>query len=469
MSQPRSLFEKLWSSHVIETLGEGVDLVRIDRHLLHDLSGPASLAALRGQNLRVHAPELTFATPDHGVSTLPGRRDDSSEAGKRLLAPFRSHCHDLGIRLFDIDDPEQGIVHVVGPELGITLPGLSIVCGDSHTCTHGACGALAFGIGNTEVTQVLATQALILERPRSMRVRLRGRLDGAVSAKDLVLFLIGAHGADGGSGHAVEFAGEAVEALSMEGRMTLCNLAVEFGAKLGFVAPDEKAFAWLEGRRFAPSGRGWAAAVEAWRELPSDPGADFDRELELDAARLSPQITWGTSPEQVIAIGERIPSPDDAPDERAARARAAALAYMGLEPGAPIAGTPVQHVFIGSCTNGRLGDLESAARVVAGRKVAPGVRAWIVPGSKRVKREAEARGLDRIFRDAGFEFREPGCSLCLAMNGEQVPPGERCVSTSNRNFVGRQGPRARTHLASPATAAASALAGCIASATGLAA
>ncbi len=464
MSQPRSLFEKLWSSHVIEPLGAGVDLIRIDRHLLHDLSGPASLGALREMKRPVHAPELTFATPDHGVATTPGRRDDSSEAGRRMLPVFRHYCRELGIRLFDLDDAEQGIVHVVGPELGLTLPGLSIVCGDSHTCTHGAFGALAWGIGNTEVTQVLAAQALTMDRPRSMRVRLCGRLGPGVTAKDLVLALIGRFGADGGAGHAVEFAGEAVEALSMDGRMTLCNLAVEFGAKFGFVAPDATTFAYSEGRPFAPRGRAWSAAVDAWSKLPSDAGARFDREVELDAARLAPQVTWGTSPEQVIAVGERIPSPADAPDERTARARAAALAYMGLEAGAPIAGTPVEHVFIGSCTNARLSDLEAAARVVAGRKVAAGVRAWVIPGSQGVKRAAEARGLDRVFTAAGFEWREPGCSLCLAMNGDQVPRGERCVSTSNRNFVGRQGPGARTHLASPVTAAASAIAGRIAGA-----
>lgn len=456
---PRSLFEKLWSSHVVEPLGDGLDLLWIDRHLLHDLSGPFSLKALADAGRRLRAPELTFATPDHGVSTAPGRTGETSEAGRKLLPLFRRLCADSGIRLFDLGSAEQGIVHVVAPELGLTLPGVTIVCGDSHTCTQGAFGTLAWGIGNTEITQVLATQALIVEKPGSMRVSFDGALPPGVGAKDMALHLLGRHGVDGGAGRAVELAGEAALALDLEGRMTLCNLAVEFGARFGLVAPDERTFAWLADRPFAPRGGDWHEAVEAWRTLPSDPGARFDAELCLDVTRLAPQVTWGTSPEHVVAIDGRVPSPGEAADEKTAEAWRRALAYMGLEPGAPIAGTPVQHVFIGSCTNARLGDLEAAAAVAAGRRVASGVRAWVVPGSQGVKRAAEARGLDRTFRDAGFEWREPGCSLCLSMNGEQVPPGERCVSTSNRNFVGRQGPGARTHLASPATAAAAALAG----------
>jgi 3-isopropylmalate/(R)-2-methylmalate dehydratase large subunit len=457
--EPRSLFEKLWSSHVVENLGDGLDLLWIDRHLLHDLSGPFSLKALVDKGLRVHAPELTFATPDHGVSTEPGRSDDSSETSRRTLPLFRRLCGELGIRLFDLGSAEQGIVHVVAPELGLTLPGLTIVCGDSHTCTQGAFGALAWGIGNTEVTGVLAAQALIVEKPRSMRARFDGALAPGVGAKDAILHLIGRHGAQGGAGHAVELAGDAVEALDLEGRMTLCNLALEFGARFALVAPDEKTLAWLADRPFAPQAERWRAAVEHWRGLPSDAGASFDAELRVDVSGLAPQITWGTSPEDVVAVDGRVPSPDEATDEKAAEARRRALVYMGLEAGAPIAGTPVQHVFIGSCANGRLSDLEAAAAHVAGRRVAQGVRAWAVPGSQGVKRAAEARGLDRVFVDAGFAWREPGCSLCLSMNGEQVPAGERCVSTSNRNFVGRQGPGARTHLASPVTAAAAALAG----------
>jgi 3-isopropylmalate/(R)-2-methylmalate dehydratase large subunit len=455
----RSLFEKLWDAHVVESLGDGIDLLWIDRHLLHDLSGPFSLKALADRGLRVHAPDLTFATPDHGVSTEPGRTDDSSDVGRRALPLFRKLSTEFGIRLFDLDAAEQGIVHVIGPELGLTLPGLSIVCGDSHTSTHGAFGALAWGIGNTEVTQVLATQALIVERPPSMRVRCDGALPSGVTAKDLVLHLIGRHGAEGGAEHAVEFAGEAVESLSMEGRMTLCNLAVEFGARFALVAPDVTTFAALADRPFTPKGAPWHEAVACWETLPSDSAARFDAELQLDVSGLAPQITWGTSPADVVAIDGSVPAPEDAPNERSAEACRRALDYMGLAPGAPIAGTPVEHVFIGSCANARLGDLEAAAAVVAGRRVAPGVRAWVVPGSQATRRAAEARGLDRLFRDAGFAWREPGCSLCLAMNGEVVPPGGRCVSTSNRNFVGRQGPGARTHLASPATAAAAAVAG----------
>jgi 3-isopropylmalate/(R)-2-methylmalate dehydratase large subunit len=455
----RTLFEKLWEPHVIERLGDGIDLLRIDRHLLHDLSGPFSLKALADKGLPVRCPELTFATPDHGVATEPGRTDASAPVSAKLLPLFRQYCQRSGIPLFDLDDERQGIVHVIGPELGLALPGLTIVCGDSHTCTQGAFGALAWGIGSTEVTQVLATQALIMERPKTLRVRFEGALGPAVTAKDLVLHLIARFGADGGAGHALEFAGGAVRALSMEGRMTLCNLAVEFGARFGFVAPDATTQAYLEGRPFAPAGQALAAAREAWSALPSDPEAAFDAELALDATEVEPQVSWGTSPEHTIGIGERVPDPAAALDAALADAQAKALAYMGLEAGVPIAGLPVQHVFIGSCTNARLDDIEAAAAVARGRKVAAGVRAWVVPGSRAVKRAAEARGLDRILRDAGFAWREPGCSMCIAMNGDRVPEGERCVSTSNRNFMGRQGPGARTHLASPVTAAAAAIAG----------
>jgi 3-isopropylmalate/(R)-2-methylmalate dehydratase large subunit len=455
----RTLFDKLWKPHVIESLGNGVDLLRIDRHLLHDLSGPFSLDALVKKGLEVRCPKLTFATPDHGVATEPGRSDGSTAASAKLLPLFRDLCGRFGIQLFDLDDDRQGIVHVIGPELGLALPGLTIVCGDSHTCTQGAFGALAWGIGNTEITQVLATQALIMERPRTMRVHFEGALPPCVTAKDLILHLIASHGADGGSRHALELAGSVVRGLSMEARMTLCNLAVEFGAKFGFIAPDATTFDYLEGRPFAPTGADLAAARQSWDELSSDASASFDREIVLAVSELAPQISWGTSPEQTISVGDRIPDPAMAGDPARAEAYAHALDYMGLEAGAPIAGVPVQHVFIGSCTNSRLSDIEAAAGVARGRRVAVGVRAWVVAGSQAVKRAAEARGLDRVLRDAGFEWREPGCSMCIAMNGDQVPAGERCVSTSNRNFVGRQGPQARTHLASPITAAAAAIAG----------
>jgi len=456
---PQSLFDKLWATHLIESLDDGLDLIRIDRHLVHDLSGPSSLKVLSDRGLTVRSPELTFATPDHGVSTEPGRTGGGSPANDKALAVLRRYCDRFGIRLYDLGSEEQGIVHVVGPELGLTLPGLSVVCADSHTCTHGAFGALAWGIGNTEMTQVLASQALIVERPLSMRVSFDGALHRGVTAKDLILYLIGRHGAAGGSRHAVEFAGEAVRGLSMEGRMALCNLAIEFGASFGFVAPDEATYAYAKGRRFAPTGEMWDAALAHWRTLPSDPDASFDAEIAVDAAAVAPQVTWGVSPEDVIAVDQRVPSPADAANAKAAEARRHALDYMGLEAGAPIEGTPIQHVFIGSCANARFSDLAAAAELVKGRKVASGVRAWVVPGSQAVKRAGEAAGLDRIFAEAGFAWREPGCSMCLGMNGDSIPAGERSVSTSNRNFVGRQGPGARTHLASPTTAAASAIAG----------
>jgi len=456
---PQSLFDKLWDIHLIDTLGDGMDLVRIDRHLLHDLSGPGSMKALLDRGLSIHAPDLTFGTPDHGISTEPGRTGATIEANERALSAFRAFSKDLSVKLFDLDGPDQGIVHVIGPELGLSLPGLTIVCGDSHTCTHGAFGALAWGIGSTEITHVLASQALVIERPRSMRVTFVGDLNSHVSAKDMILHLIGTYGADGGAGCAVEFAGETIRTLDMEGRMTLCNLAVEFGARFGFVAPDEKTMAYVQGRRFAPSGELWDKATVHWRTLRSDQDCHFDQEIEIDVSALVPQITWGTSPEHTLSIDGTVPEPDESLPAQERAAIQKALDYMGLDPGKPIAGVPVQHVFIGSCTNSRLSDLRAAAEIVKGRKVASGVKAWVVPGSKAVKRMAESEGLDKLFIAAGFSWREPGCSMCLAMNGDQVPRGERCVSTSNRNFVGRQGPGARTHLASPETAAATAITG----------
>jgi 3-isopropylmalate/(R)-2-methylmalate dehydratase large subunit len=363
--------------------------------------------------------------------------------------------------MFDIDQPGQGIVHVIGPELGLSLPGCLIVCGDSHTCTHGGLGALAFGIGSSELTHVLATQALIQRRPKTMRVKFEGKLPLGVVAKDMILALIGHIGAAGGTGYAVEYAGSAIRDLPIEGRLTICNLSIELGAKMGMVGPDEKTYEYLRGRAYAPQGEMWEQAINAWRQLPSDPDAVFDEEVVIDVAKIIPQVTWGISPEHVIGVDGRTPDPQAIGDPARRAAVETALDYMGLQPGAPIAGTPVDWVFIGSCTNSRLSDLRAAADVVRGRKVAPGVRAWVVPGSETVKREAVAEGLDKLFTDAGFEWREPGCSMCLAANGETVAPGQRSVSTSNRNFVGRQGPRARTHLASPASAAAAAIAGAI--------
>jgi 3-isopropylmalate/(R)-2-methylmalate dehydratase large subunit len=364
--------------------------------------------------------------------------------------------------MFDIDEPGQGIVHVIGPELGLSLPGCLIVCGDSHTCTHGGLGALAFGIGSSELTHVLATQAIIQRRPKTMRVKFEGALPLGVTAKDLILALIGQIGAAGGTGFAVEYAGSAVRDLPVEGRLTICNLSIELGAKMGLIAPDENTFEYIRGRTYAPKGEMWDRAVAAWRQLPSDPDAVFDKEVIVDVGKIIPQVTWGISPEHVIGVDGRVPDPGEIADPAKRAAIETALDYMGLKAGAPIMGTPVDWVFIGSCTNSRLSDLRAAAAVARGRKVAPGVRAWVVPGSETVKRDAVAEGLDKIFIEAGFEWREPGCSMCLAANGETVAPGQRSVSTSNRNFIGRQGPRARTHLASPATAAAAAISGTIA-------
>jgi len=374
---------------------------------------------------------------------------------------MREECKLAGVPLFDLNQPGQGIIHVIGPELGLSLPGTFLVCGDSHTCTHGGMGCIAFGIGSSEVSHVLATQSLVQRRPQTMRATFDGTLAPGVRAKDLILYLIGQIGTAGGTGYALEYAGSAIRSLAVEGRLTLCNLSIEAGAKIGFVAPDETTFAFLKGRSHAPKGELWEKAVADWRTLPSDADASFDRKVKIDVARIAPQITWGTSPEHVVAVTERIPDPDDVADPDKKRAMQAALDYMGLKAGAPIAGTPVDWVFIGSCTNSRLSDIQEAAALAKGRKVAPGVTAWVVPGSETIKRQAEAEGLDRIFLEAGFQWREPGCSMCLAFNGDRVPPGKRSVSTSNRNFVGRQGPGARTHLASPAMATAAAITGTI--------
>jgi 3-isopropylmalate/(R)-2-methylmalate dehydratase large subunit len=455
------MLAKIWDQHVIAQISDDTDILHVDRHLLHDLGGSRGLLDLKSKGLTVHNPELTFATPDHAISTAHGRAG-TSKIGQELLAALRLETTASGIRLFDVDQPGQGIVHVIGPELGLSLPGCIIVCGDSHTCTHGGLGALGFGIGSSELTHVLATQALIQRRPKTMRVTFDGRLPFGVTAKDMILALIGQIGAAAGTGYAVEYAGSAIRDLPIEGRLTICNLSIELGAKMGMIAPDEKTFEFLRGRPYAPRGEMWSEAVEAWRRLPSDIDAVFDREVLIDVEKIVPQVTWGISPEHVIGVDGRIPDPRSVGDPAQAAAITTALDYMALMPGAPIAGTPVDWVFIGSCTNSRLSDLRAAAAVARGRKVAPNVRAWVVPGSENVKREAVAEGLDKVFTDAGFEWREPGCSMCLAANGETVAPGQRSVSTSNRNFVGRQGPLARTHLASPASAVAAAVAGAIA-------
>lgn len=454
-----TLFDKVWDAHVVADLGDGYDLLHVDRNLLHDLSGGQALAELEARGLAVRAPSLNVAVPDHAVSSAPGRTAVSTAISARLAPAFRQRAEAHGIRYFDVDAPEQGIVHVIGPELGLALPGLTITCGDSHTATQGAVGALAFGIGSTELLHVLATQTIVQAKPKRMRVTIDGALAPGVTPKDLILALIGKIGAAGGDGHAIEYAGPAIRAMDIEGRLTICNMSIECGAKIGMVAPDDVTFGYLAGRPFAPRGADWDRALAAWRGLSSDPDAGFDAEVALDAAAVQPQITWGTSPEHVVEIGGRVPDPAAAPDAGRRTAWAAALDYIGLSPGQALEGTPVDHVFIGSCTNARISDLRAAASVVAGRSVAEGVTAWIVAGSQAVKRQAEAEGLDAVFRAAGFQWREPGCAQCVAANGEVVAPGKRAVSTTNRNFVGRQGPGARTHLASPAMAAAAAVTG----------
>ena len=458
---PRTMFAKLWDSHVVADLGDGWSLLHIDRHLLHDLSGARAMEEVEERGLPVRNPELAFATPDHAVSSAPGRTAATFGPGEHLLVGLRRRSAQYGIKFFDLGEVGQGIVHVMAPELGIVLPGTTLICGDSHTCTNGGVGALAFGVGSSELVHALATQTLRQRRPRTMRVRFEGETGPGVTPKDMILHLIGRLGAAAGTGYAVEYAGPAVRALPLEGRLTLCNLSIELGAKMGFVAPDDTTYDYLRGRRYAPQGAAFDAAIAHWRTLPTDEGAVFDREEVIDAAAIAPTVTWGTSPEHAIGIGGHVPDPADAPDAEKQASWRAALDYMALEPGRAIAGTKIDWVFVGSCTNSRISDLRAAAAIARGRHVASGVTAWVVPGSETVKRQAEAEGLDQIFRDAGFAWREPGCSMCVAANGERVPPGARSVSTSNRNFVGRQGPGARTHLASPAMAVAAAVTGMI--------
>ncbi|MEO1492151.1 MAG: 3-isopropylmalate dehydratase large subunit [Pseudomonadota bacterium] len=455
----RTLFDKVWTPHVVADLGDGYALLHVDRNLLHDLSGGKALAEIEARGLSVHAPELTVAVPDHAVSTAPGRHAASTEISARLAPVFRERAEAAGIRFFDVNDPEQGIVHVIGPELGLTLPGLVITCGDSHTSTHGALGAIAFGVGSTEVAHVLATQTIVQKRPATMRVVFDGALGAGVTPKDMILYLMGRIGAAGGTGYALEYAGSAIRSLDIEGRLTICNMSIECGAKMGMIAPDDVTYQYIFGRRFAPVGEAWDQALAAWQSLPSDEGAVFDREEHIDMTDIAPQVTWGTSPEHVVPVDGRVPDPAAAPDAARRGAWEKALDYIGLTPGQALEGVPVDHVFIGSCTNSRLSDLRAAATVIRGRTVAEQTSAWVVPGSQAVKAEAEAEGLDQVFRRAGFQWREPGCSQCVAANGEVVAPGKRAVSTTNRNFVGRQGPQARTHLASPAMAAAAAVTG----------
>jgi 3-isopropylmalate/(R)-2-methylmalate dehydratase large subunit len=453
----RTLFDKVWESHVVRREDGLPDLLYVDLHLVHEVTSPQAFEGLRLAGRPVRRPDLTLATMDHNVPT--GDDTPIDPLSEQQLAALRDNCDEFGVPLYATGSGREGIVHVIGPELGVTQPGLTIVCGDSHTSTHGAVGALAFGIGTSEVEHVLATQTLSQRKPRSLRVSFVGELPSGVTAKDMVLAAIGELGVDGGVGHVIEYAGPAIEALSMEGRMTICNMSIEAGARAGMIAPDETTFAYLEGRACAPKGADWERAIEGWRSLPSDPDADFDRELEIDVSRIRPQVTWGTNPGMVVPIDGSVPDPADLddPDERAAAERA--LTYMALEPGTPIQEIAVDRVFIGSCTNSRIEDLRAAADIVRGRHVHPSVRAMVVPGSATVKHQAEAEGLDRVFADAGFEWRRAGCSMCLGMNPDVLAPGERCASTSNRNFEGRQGAGGRTHLVSPAVAAATAISG----------
>jgi 3-isopropylmalate/(R)-2-methylmalate dehydratase large subunit len=460
MSCPRTLFDKIWNEHVVCAPEREPALLYIDLHLVHEVTSPQAFAGLRQAARPVRRPDLTFATVDHNVPTTSADRFIIRDAiAAQQVQALRHNCEDFGVPLFDIGSAEQGIVHVIGPELGLTRPGSTIVCGDSHTSTHGALGALAFGIGTSEVEHVLATQCLRQQKPNSMRVKVSGALPAGVTAKDLALGIIGRIGTDGATGHVIEYAGEAVGALSMEGRMTLCNMSIEAGARAGMVAPDDSTFGYISGRRFAPSGTAWDEAVAFWKTLPSDEGAIFDREIEIEASTLAPAVTWGTSPGMVVPVSESVPDPAQMRSEAERQAAERALRYMGLKAGTAVQDVAVDRVFIGSCTNARLEDLRAAAQVARGYKVHPRVKAMVVPGSQSVKRLAEAERLDQIFRSAGFEWRESGCSMCLGMNPDTLQPQERCASTSNRNFEGRQGAGGRTHLVSPAMAAAAAVAG----------
>ncbi len=457
----RTLFEKVWDAHVVNQVPGGPALLYVDLHLVHEVTSPQAFEGLRLSGRRVRRPDLTVATVDHNVSTGDRSLPIADELSARQLSALVRNAREFGVQLFDLDSPEQGIVHVIGPELGLTQPGMTIVCGDSHTSTHGAFGALAFGIGTSEVEHVLATQCIVQTRPRTMEVDFAGLLQPGISAKDLILALIRRIGTAGASGHVIEYTGEAIQALSMEGRMTVCNMSIEAGARAGMIAPDQATLSYLAGRRYAPAGGEWARAARSWALLRSDPGAAYDRRLVMHAADIQPQVTWGTCPAMTADITERVPNPATASSEAERRSYQRALDYMALRIGTPLEGLRIDRVFLGSCTNARIEDLREAAQIARGRKVASGVRAMVVPGSRQVKAAAEREGLDRVFTEAGFEWRNPGCSMCLGMNEDVLGPGERCASTSNRNFEGRQGRGGRTHLMSPAMAAAAAIAGCL--------
>jgi 3-isopropylmalate/(R)-2-methylmalate dehydratase large subunit len=460
MTGPRTLYDKVFDAHLVEELKDGTCLLYIDRHIVHEVTSPQAFAGLHASGRKVRRPDLTLVTPDHNVPTTDRSKGIDEPESRLQVETLDRYAKEFGLKnYFDMNDVRQGIVHVIGPEQGFTLPGTTLVCGDSHTATHGAFGCLAFGIGTSEVEHVLATQTMIQRRAKNMLIRVEGELPFGVAAKDIILAIIGKIGTAGGTGHVIEYGGSAIRALSMEGRMTVCNMSIEAGARAGLVAPDEKTYEYVKGRPMAPKGAKWENAVAAWRKLPSDPGARYDTEVALNAAEIVPQVTWGTSPQDVLPITGAVPNPADEADEFRRRSMERSLEYMALKPGTKLAEIPVQKVFIGSCTNSRIEDLRAAAAVAKGRKVAATVSALVVPGSGLVKHQAEEEGLDRIFVEAGFEWREPGCSMCLAMNADKLAPGERSASTSNRNFEGRQGPGGRTHLVSPAMAAAAAIAG----------
>ncbi|MDF7675056.1 3-isopropylmalate dehydratase large subunit [Acetobacteraceae bacterium ESL0709] len=458
-SSPRTLYDKVWDDHVIETFEDGTCLLYIDRHLLHEVTSPQAFDGLRAAHRQVRRPDATMAVADHNVPTTDRSLPIEDPKSRFQIETLEKNVKEFHVPYFALSSEDQGIVHVVGPEQGISLPGMTIVCGDSHTSTHGALGSLAFGIGTSEVEHVLATQTLQQKHAKNMRVNVEGEVRPGVTAKDIMLAIIGRLGTAGGTGHVIEYAGSAVRALDMAGRMTLCNMSIEAGARAGMIAPDETTFAYVQGRPFAPKGKEFEEAVAYWKTLSTDEGAVFDSEITLDAAEIQPSLTWGTSPEDVLPISGNVPRPEDFADPAKAERTRRALKYMGLEPGQPIAGTPVDVVFIGSCTNSRIEDLRAAAAIVKGHKVADSVRAMVVPGSGHVRKQAESEGLDKIFLDAGFEWREAGCSMCLGMNPDRLEPFQRCASTSNRNFEGRQGPNGRTHLCSPAMAAAAAITG----------
>jgi 3-isopropylmalate/(R)-2-methylmalate dehydratase large subunit len=458
-AQPQTLYDKIWNDHLVEDLPDGTCLLYIDRHLVHEVTSPQAFEGLRLAGRSVRAPQKTLAVVDHNVPTTDRRGGIKNEESRIQVEALGKNAADFGIEYYNELDHRQGIVHIIGPEQGFTLPGMTIVCGDSHTSTHGAFGALAHGIGTSEVEHVLATQTLIQRKAKNMRITVDGKLPQGVTAKDIILAIIGEIGTAGGTGHVMEYAGEAIRALSMEGRMTICNMSIEGGARAGLIAPDETTFRYIEGRPKAPKGMAWDMAMKHWRTLYSDEGAHFDTEVKLDASKLPPLVTWGTSPENVVTIHGKVPDPASIADPDKRRAVERALAYMGLTPNTPMKDITIEHVFIGSCTNGRIEDLRAAAKIVNGKRVHDGVAAMVVPGSGLVKEQAEQEGLDVIFKSAGFEWREPGCSMCLAMNEDRLKPGERCASTSNRNFEGRQGFKGRTHLVSPAMAAAAAIAG----------